>query len=759
MKKNNTFFSAIVIIFFSFLIFTNNSTARKVICIDQDPNDNGFLSNHEGWERQNLKPGDIIMVGGPLDSCLKKVMNGDTLIIIAHGWGMGRGFKWGGTFYRGFGTGDSLHPVPPGFNNLMNVHVKFCSCWSNRDPDGTGPDKPLTEKIKEKMGPPTNGNTAEGYTNRALAGVCVQYNYYSDVTDTATINNFIRNGNSKWKKCPPVNRVPPSPQNQLTCLQTLLDSVKGGAGKVTATGLTYKMPYNEPGSVLDSCNCNCNSDDFCGCASFEILSTPFCTGPYSWSDQPSGTLNDLYTVSAVSFKIAWAAGVGPTVIKTLDGGLTWTSALGTGIIGDVYNIFGVSDEIAFCATTPSSSNIYKTTNGGTTWTAVFTQPGGFINCIRMISPLVGYAVGDPVGGKWTVLRTLDGGNSWSRMATEPLAGGSEFGWNNALKILGSDIWFGTNSGVVYHSTDLGITWSSSPTSGTVNSYAVHFNNNAFGLAGGDGMSSSFNGGMVWSPTGLPGVSGDVTGLEGNGNDWWSIRSGSSVYYSSNQGASWSTVHTYGGINSFFDLNFTIESACLVGWSVGTGGSISKMSGTQFSSLNLTALIEGFWDGVLNISDTLKVYIRKTVSPYITVDSAYGVNNGSGNLTLYFNNVQIQNGDPYYIMIRHRNSIETWSKSGGEIWTGSLLNYDMTASASRGYGGNLTLKGGKYCIYGGDVDQNGVVDLTDASLVDNDIFNFGSGYIQTDLNGDNIIDLADAVITDNNAFNFVSKVTP
>jgi len=66
---------------------------------------------------------------------------------------------------------------------------------------------------------------------------------------------------------------------------------------------------------------------------------------------------------------------------------------------------------------------------------------------------------------------------------------------------------------------------------------------------------------------------------------------------------------------------------------------------------------------------------------------------------------------------------------------------------------------KFAIYSGDVNQDGAVDLADGSLIDNDSFNFLSGYLKTDLNGDNITDISDYSIAVNNEFSFVGKITP
>jgi len=69
------------------------------------------------------------------------------------------------------------------------------------------------------------------------------------------------------------------------------------------------------------------------------------------------------------------------------------------------------------------------------------------------------------------------------------------------------------------------------------------------------------------------------------------------------------------------------------------------------------------------------------------------------------------------------------------------------------------KGTRYCIYSGDVNQDGIVDGNDAGAIDNDAYNFITGYVNTDLTGENIVDASDASIVDNNTYNFVGVVRP
>ncbi|MFZ1321863.1 MAG: hypothetical protein WAT71_09935 [Ignavibacteria bacterium] len=175
-------------------------------------------------------------------------------------------------------------------------------------------------------------------------------------------------------------------------------------------------------------------------------------------------------------------------------------------------------------------------------------------------------------------------------------------------------------------------------------------------------------------------------------------------------------------------------------------------------LDITALYEGLYNQNTNlmIGDTVKVFLRNSASPYAKVDSAKGFLNSSGIGSLLFSNAS--NGVNYYIHMKHRNGLETWSNTT-VMFTANHVAYNFTTNANKAFGNNMILKGSKWTFYSGDVNQDGVIDIGDNTMIENDAFNFASGYIATDINGDGITDLDDQSFADNNANNFVSKVTP
>ena len=385
---------------------------------------------------------------------------------------------------------------------------------------------------------------------------------------------------------------------------------------------------------------------------------------YNYYQQTSGVSALFYGVSAVSDRIGWAAGAGSVVRRTTDGGTSWLNANpNPGVIsGDIYNIYAWSANDALCTTSPSATNIYKTSDGGNTWTQVYSLAGGFMDAIEMISPTEGYAVGDPVGGKWVVLKTTDGGNTWNRMATEPTQIGTDAGYNNSLSIVNGNIWFGSTAGTVYHSPDLGLTWSFTTTPGVSSVYSVHFNSALIGMAGGSGsnMVKSADGGITYTPTNVPGSSGGLVGITGFDNDIWTVREGTSIYRSTNMGGTWTTGITVTGA-TLRDIDVKNIGGCAYGWSVGSSGTIARVDGNTVGIPGITSEIpESYmlqqnypnpFNPTTNINFTIPTSGLVTLKVYnmagMEVAKLLNENKSAGSYTIGFNAANLPSGTYFY----------------------------------------------------------------------------------------------------------------
>lgn len=180
-----------------------------------------------------------------------------------------------------------------------------------------------------------------------------------------------------------------------------------------------------------------------------------------------------------------------------------------------------------------------------------------------------------------------------------------------------------------------------------------------------------------------------------------------------------------------------------------------------SIVNINCVVEGFLDtgtGKHSLRDTLTAELRNSTSPYAIASTTKSVIDSVSFLGT-FNFPHVNPGN-YYISIHGRNSLETWSANSISISNDTEASYDFTSSSSQAYGGNLVSKGSEYCIYSGDVDNDGLIQISpDATTVYNDAVNFATGYLVTDVDGNNMTDLTDVAITATNAYFFVSAIKP
>ena len=212
---------------------------------------------------------------------------------------------------------------------------------------------------------------------------------------------------------------------------------------------------------------------------------------------------------------------------------------------------------------------------------------------------------------------------------------------------------------------------------------------------------------------------------------------------------WSTTHWTGHIDNTAAFSLNCQ-----------GTTVSK-------TLNLTVFPEGLYntetglltktqgtdDGSITydmftgtIADTLSIALAETTAPFNTVFEAHGIFiNTDGKVEL--STIPGSLTGNYYIIIRHRNHVETWSQYVS--FAGQTIGYNFTDDVAKAWGNNLKQVGSVYCIYTGDANGDQYIDGFDLAVVFNQNLDGAFGYQLEDLNGDGFVDGFDMALVFNN----------
>jgi hypothetical protein len=162
------------------------------------------------------------------------------------------------------------------------------------------------------------------------------------------------------------------------------------------------------------------------------------------------------------------------------------------------------------------------------------------------------------------------------------------------------------------------------------------------------------------------------------------------------------------------------------------------------------------DGVssMSLADTITVELRDTTQ-FNVIHTIKGLLDIAGNAIITFPGSV--NGNRYYVVVGHRNSIAVWSAS--PVTISASTTYDFTNSISKAYGDNLADDGGVFMLFSGDINQDGSIDFNDYPDLDISSNNGDLGYLTYDLNGDASVDFNDYPVLDINSNNGVIMITP
>ncbi len=180
-------------------------------------------------------------------------------------------------------------------------------------------------------------------------------------------------------------------------------------------------------------------------------------GGNSWSIQQSNLNVQLFSIQFIDSLFGWICGEGGTLLKTTNGGITWVQKP-SGVVENINSLYFLSASDGFAVTGdwyngyPYSGRILKTTNGGDTWSvALFDDAHGLID-IYFSDKYNGWIC----GSNGAIYITNNGGSNWnySNANTPYWLFGIFFPANNAGFTIGGN----TNSDIILKSDNSGNSW-------------------------------------------------------------------------------------------------------------------------------------------------------------------------------------------------------------------------------------------------------------------------------------------------------------
>lgn len=298
-------------------------------------------------------------------------------------------------------------------------------------------------------------------------------------------------------------------------------------------------------------------------------------------------------LAAVSPRVAWVAGVGGVVLRTVDGGRRWADVSPADAAGLEFRDIEATDArhaVALTIGEGDASRIYVTDDGGAHWTLGFrnTDPAAFYDCTAFYDRWHGLAMSDPVDGKFRILSTVDGGHHWTVLPSDgmPAAQPGEAGFaasGTCLVTAGRTAYLASGGGAaarVYRSDDGGHTWTYTdtgvPSSASAGIFSLAFHDPRHGIAlGGDYLAPAAapHAQAGTSDSGRSWVGGDGPGEYRSGAAWLSGRTVLAV------GPTGSDISTDAGRTwARFDHDGYDAVQCAGGtcWASGTDGRIAVL---------------------------------------------------------------------------------------------------------------------------------------------------------------------------------------
>ena len=281
----------------------------------------------------------------------------------------------------------------------------------------------------------------------------------------------------------------------------------------------------------------------------------------TWTLQTSGTAEDLADVHALSATTVFAVADGGLLLRTDDGGTTWTQTVLLGGALDLQGIaFNPAGTVGLIVT--DGGGVLRTTDGGATWTPIAT---GMTDGRAAISWADDSAVW-VAGRESSAAVSTDAGASWTSRPS-----GSADRTESIAAVSATTAWVANRSGGLRQTTD-GATWSpqASGTTEDLKDIQMADAQTGYVAASGNTVLKTTNGGATWANVATAGVSGN--GLHvADAETVWVVADAGQIWFTATGGAVWELQPTP-TTQAFNRVHFATPS---LGWAVGDAGTIVR----------------------------------------------------------------------------------------------------------------------------------------------------------------------------------------
>lgn len=164
----------------------------------------------------------------------------------------------------------------------------------------------------------------------------------------------------------------------------------------------------------------------------------------SWEIGTTGSLASFRGISSPSEKTVWLAGSKSTVLLSTDGGSSWNNCSPSYGDLELRSIVGLNNQQAIVASAGTPAVILLTDDAGKHWREVYRNDAkeAFFDSMKFWDDQRGIAMSDPVNGKFLMVLTTNGGQSWQpidpTLLPDPLPGEAAFAASNSSLLLGAD---------------------------------------------------------------------------------------------------------------------------------------------------------------------------------------------------------------------------------------------------------------------------------------------------------------------------------